>query len=447
MTKTVEITGINHAGEGVGRIDNTVVFVPHTAPGDIVEIEVVSKQKKYLRGQIVQVKEASKDRITPRCPHAHDCGGCQFQHISYEAQLHWKKIQVEEALRRIGHLEVDVADVLGMDDPTFYRGKAQYPLGGRPGEVVMGFFRRGTHDIVDLKHCMVQHPLIEKMAHAVRATIQDLGLPPYDEERHRGVFRHAVIRVSFSEQKLMLVLVTRTENIPLQDELITRLRSAVPELSSIAHNVNPKVTNVIFGDKTRILWGEPYIYEQIGSMRYAISPRSFFQVNPIQTKVLYDKVKELANLKGHETVLDLYCGTGTIGLYLADNLGHLVGVETIADAVADAKYNAQINDVTSAEFLTGKAEGVVPQLVKKTGSIDLAILDPPRKGCDPVVLESLVGAGIPKIVYVSCNPATLARDMAYLVEHGYIPGQVQPVDMFPWTSHVECVALMSRVKD
>ena len=442
----VEITGLNHAGEGVGRIDNAVVFVPQTVPGDIAEVEIVTQKKNFLRGKLVSLERPSPDRIDAPCPHADACGGCQFQYMDYQAQLEWKKVQVEEAMRRIGGLEVEVAPVLGMTAPINYRGKAQLPLGGSPGQVVMGFFRPGTHDIVDMKECMVQHPLMVKLALSVRQIIEDLGLPPYDEVRHRGVFRHAVIRASFSEEKLMLVLVTRTESIPLQDEIVTRLREAVPELVSIAHNVNPKVTNVIFGPTTRIIWGERYIYEQIGDLRYAISPRSFFQVNPLQTRVLYDKVQELAGLKGTETVLDLYCGTGTIGLYLARNAKQVIGVETIADAVADAQYNAELNNVSSAQFIQGAAEDVLPQLVQRLGNIDVAVVDPPRKGCDEVVLDLLAEADVKRIVYVSCNPATLARDLAYLRERGYTAGTLQPVDMFPWTSHVECVTLMSKVE-
>lgn len=445
MKAVVEITGLNHAGDGVGRMDGAAVFVPHTIPGDVVEVEIVHQRKNYLLGEMRQLHQASPQRMDPPCPHAPECGGCQLQHMRYQAQLEWKRVQVEDAVRRIGGLAVEVLPVKGMASPVHYRNRAQLPLGGRPGHVTMGFFRRGTHEIVDMQECMVQHPLMVKLAWAVRDIIAELGLPPYDEVRHRGVFRHAVIRASFSERKLMLVLVTRTENIPLQDEIVARLREAVPELVSIAHNINPKVTNVIYGDRTRIIWGEPYIYEQIGDLRCAISPRSFFQVNSQQTKVLYDEVRRLASLTGRETVLDVYCGTGTIGLYLAKEAKQVVGVEVIADAVKDARYNAELNGICAAEFIEGKAEEVVPGLVRRLGTVHVAVVDPPRKGCEQAVLDALAEAGVPKIVYVSCNPATLARDLAYLAERGYLAGEVQPVDMFPWTSHVECVTLMSRV--
>jgi 23S rRNA (uracil1939-C5)-methyltransferase len=440
----VEITGLSHGGEGVGRIDSTAVFVPHAIPGDVGEVEIVHRRKNYFLGRLVNLKQSSPERIDPPCPHAPACGGCQLQHMSYAGQVSWKRLQVEEALRRIGGLEVEVAPVLRMSAPIHYRSRAQLPLGGSPGQVTMGFFRRGTHEIVDMQECMVQHPLMVKLAQAVRRTIADLRLPPYDEVRHRGIFRHAVIKASFSDETLMLVLVTRTESIPLQEEIVERLRREVPELVSIAHNINPTVTNVVYGERTKVIWGETYIYEQIGGMRYAISPRSFFQVNPQQTKALYDEVRRLANLSGGELVLDLYCGTGTIGLYLAKRAGRIVGVETIPDAVSDAKYNAAINRVSSAEFIQGQAEAVVPDLVRRMGEIDVAIVDPPRKGCEEAVLKALAQADVGRIIYVSCNPATLARDLAYLRERGYTPGRVQPVDMFPWTSHVESVVLLSR---
>jgi len=445
MTR-VEISDLNHSGDGVGRIGGTVVFVPGTIPGDIADVEVTYSRKDYCLGRVVNLVQASADRVDPDCPHAPACGGCQLQHMRYSAQLRWKQKQVEEALRRIGGQAVEVAPVLGMIEPVHYRSRAQLPLGGSPGHVTMGFYRRGTHEIVDMQECMVQHPLMVKLAHAVRDIIGGLGLPPYDEKRHRGVFRHAVIKASFSAGRLMLVLVTRTENIPLQDEIVEALHQAVPELVSIAHNVNPQVTNVIFGERTRIIWGEPYIYEEIGEMRYAISPRSFFQVNPQQTKVLYDLVRTFAGLSGTEAVLDVYCGTGTIGLYLARDARRVVGVEAVPEAVADARYNAEINGIASAEFIQGQAEMVVPGLVQRLGPLAAAVVDPPRRGCEPAVLDALADAGVPKIIYVSCNPATLARDLAHLSQRGYVPGRVQPVDMFPWTSHVECVVLMSRVE-
>ena len=440
---SVRIDGLSHGAEGVGRINEKVVFVPEAIPGDTAQVQLVHVKDRFAHAVLEDIIDPSPDRIIPSCPHAQECGGCQLQHMSYDAQLQWKRQQVQDAVERIGHLKVPVLPTKGMDTPFGYRNKAQFPLGRDGGQVVMGFFRRGTHNIVDLTQCEVQHPLITRLALQVKETVERLGIEPYDEIAHTGVLRHAVIRVSFSENKLMLVLVTKTKEIPHLDSLIQELVETVPELVSVAQNINPKVTNVIFGPETHLLWGETHLMERIGRMVYAISPRSFFQVNSTQTKVLYDLVKEYADLQGHETVLDLYCGTGTIGLYLAQEAKQIIGVETIQDAVHDAKRNAALNGIDNGRFIHGKAEEVVPKLVQDLGKIDCVILDPPRKGCEQVVLDTLAEAKVRQVVYVSCNPATLARDLAHLAAREYKVGSVQPVDLFPWTRHVECVVMMS----
>lgn len=442
----VEITGLSHEAAGVGRVQDRVVFIPETMLGDRVKVRLVHLKERLGYGELVEILEASEDRRRQSCPHAVQCGGCQLQHMDYGAQLRWKRQQVADAMERIGKLDVDVLPALGMVKPYHYRNKAQLPLGEQQGNVVMGFFQKGSHDIVDLKTCEIQHPLITKLALAVKQVVQDLAIQPYDEIRHRGVLRHAVIRVSFSEQKLMLILVTKTADLPAQDELIARLARDVPELASVAHNVNAGVTNVILGKETKVIWGERYLMDSIGHLRYAISPGSFFQINPNQTKVLYDLVRDRMELKGTETILDLYCGAGTIGLYLASQAKQVIGIETFAGAVEDARYNATLNGIRGAEFHVGKAEDILPKVMKTHKSIDGAIVDPPRKGCERSLLETLVTAKVPRICYVSCNPSTLARDLAYLAEKGYLVGEVQPVDMFPWTRHVETCVLLSHKK-
>lgn len=440
----VEITGLSHEAAGVGRVQDRVVFIPETIPGDRVKARLVHLKERLGYGELVEIWDPSRDRRQQSCPHATRCGGCQLQHMDYVAQLRWKRQQVADAMERIGKLDVDVLPTLGMKQPYHYRNKAQLPLGKQQGRLVMGFFQKGSHDIVDLETCEIQHPLITKLALAVKRRVQDLAIEPYDEISHNGVLRHAVIRVSFAEEKLMLILVTRTSGLPVQDELVARLREDVPELVSVAHSVNSRITNVILGRETKVIWGENYLMDSIGHLNYAISPGSFFQVNPIQTRVLYDLVREGMQLTGRETVLDLYCGAGTIGLYLASKAKEIIGVETFAAAVEDARYNAKLNDIGKATFYAGKVEEVFPELSKKHRQIDGIILDPPRKGCDPSLLKTLVASQAPRICYVSCNPSTLARDLGYLAEHGYTIGPVQPVDMFPWTRHVECVVLMSR---
>ena len=443
---TMEVTGLTHEGAGVGRVEDRVVFVPEALPGDLIRLKLVHFKERLAYGELVEILHASPDRVQPWCPHAANCGGCQLQHLSYDAQLRWKQQQVQDALERIGKLNGEVLPTLGMEEPFQYRNKAQFPLGLASGEVIMGFFKKGTHEIVNLEECRIQHPLLTKLALALKDTVRKLGIEPYDEKQHLGVLRHGVIRVSFSQEKVMLILVTRTSDLPKQDELIAELTKTVPELVSLAHNVNSSVTNVIFGRETEVIWGQPNLIDSIGQVNYAISPGSFFQVNPLQTKVLYDLVRERLDLTGHETVLDLYCGAGTIGLYVASEAKQIIGVETFAPAIADAKCNAQLNGITNAEFLVGKAEEELPKLLKKQITIDGVILDPPRKGCDRSLLETLVRAQVPKIVYVSCNPSTLARDLSYLNQHGYDVGSVQPVDMFPWTRHVEAIVLMSKNK-
>jgi len=442
----VAITGLTHEGMGVGRIDNRVVFVPQAIPGDQVRLRLVHVKERLAYGELLRVVEPSPQRRAPSCPHALLCGGCQLQHMDYAAQLRWKRQQVVDALERLGGLEVEVLATLGMADPYHYRNKAQLPLGRQGGQLVMGFFQRGSHDIVDLHTCEIQHPLITKLALAVKRAAGELGIEPYDEVRHSGVLRHAVIRVSFAQGKLMLILVTRTRELPHSAELLARLTREIPELVSVVHNINPRVTNVILGRETQVLWGEEHLLDAVGHLRYAISPLSFFQVNPVQTRVLYDLVRQNLRLTGAETVLDLYCGAGTIGLYVAAQAGQVIGVESVSAAVEDARRNAELNGIANAEFHVGRAEEELPKLIQKHTAIDAAIVDPPRKGCDAAVLRALSAAGVPRLVYVSCNPSTLARDLSQLAGLGYRLGPVQPVDMFPWTRHVECVVLMSKVE-
>lgn len=440
----VEITGLSHEGSGVGRVEGRVVFVPDTMPGDVACVRLVDVKKRLAHGELKEILEASADRKEASCPHAKLCGGCQLQTMDYAAQLRLKRQQVKDALERIGKLDVNVLPTLGMENPYHYRNKAQIPFGKQENKLVMGFYQKGSHEIVDLETCEIQHPLLVKLALELKKLVTKLGIEPYDRQTEQGVLRHTVIRVSFSEQKLMLILVTRTSDFGQKKELIKELRQAVPELVSVVQNINPSVGNMILGRETKLLWGEDYLQDRIGELNYAISPGSFFQVNPKQTKVLYDLVKEGLSLTGRETILDLYCGAGTIGLYLASEARQVIGVESFATAVADARYNAERNGIKNATFHVGKAERLVPNLMQKEDDIEAVIVDPPRQGCDPALLETLVTSKVPKIVYVSCNPATLARDLSYLATNGYEIGEVQPVDMFPWTSHVETVTLLVR---
>lgn len=438
------VDGLTHNGEGVGRIRGMAIFIPDAIPGDEVEVKLISIKKSYARGLVTKTLKRSPKRIAPQCPHALECGGCQLQHMSYDAQLYWKQRQVQDSLQRLGQLEVAVQPIIGMEYPFSYRNKAQFPLGNEQDGVAMGFYRRGTHDLVDLDECGIQHPLLVKLALATKELVTKYEIPPYDEVKHTGLLRHLVGRVSFSRSQLMAVLVTRKEPIPKLEQFLEELTTKVPELVSVAVNVNPRVTNAIFGQETKVVWGDSYLIDSIGDIQYAISPRSFYQVNPKQTKVLYDLVKQHARLSGNETIWDLYCGIGTIGLYLASEANKVYGVETIGEAVADARYNAALNNIKHAHFIHGKAEEVVPTWSKKGEQVDLIVVDPPRKGCEEQVIDTIKQARPKRVIYVSCNPPTLARDLALLVEAPYHIKLVQPVDMFPQTSHVECVVLLER---
>lgn len=442
----IEITDLTHDGEGIGRVDDFAVFVPEALPGDVVLGRVISTKKTYARALIEKILTESEQRIKPFCPQAESCGGCQLAYMGYEYQLAWKQKRVQDAIRRIGRIEAEVLPIIGMDNPEGYRNKSQFPVGLQDNRLVMGFYQKRSHNIVDTDYCRIQHPLINKAAKVVKQALIDLNIEPYNEQNHTGVVRHAVIRTSFSRKTLMVIFVTRTNEFPHQGELVAELTKKLPELTSIYQNVNPKVTNVIFGYESRLLWGEAYLLDQIGDLEFAISPRSFFQVNPHQTKVLYDLAKETAGLTGKETVWDLYCGIGTIGLYLASDAEKVIGVETVPEAVEDARFNADLNGIRHAEFYTGKAEDLAPKLLDQGLKPDVVIVDPPRRGCDPSLLETIQKVQVPKVVYVSCNPSTLARDLGILVEAGYRVESVQPVDMFPDTSHVECVTLMSKVE-
>ena len=439
----LRIADLNHDGEGVGRaLDGRVFFVPGALPGDVVRARVAEIKKRHGAAELVDVLEPSAGRVAAPCPVAASCGGCAVQHFAYEHQLAWKEQRVRDALRRIGGLEARVLPILGMEHPFRYRNKAQYPLQISPsGEVIAGFYKKGSHELVPSDDCLIQHPLIPKAVRAARRLVQELGIPVYDESAHAGIARHVVVRASFSTGELLVTLVTASSDFPWREAWVKGLLAAVPGLAGVAQNVNLAQTNAIMGEKTRILWGRPYIVERLEELSFEISPASFFQVNTAQALELYRAVRRLAALTGAESVWDVYCGTGSIGLFLSPRIASLRGVDVAPSAIRDAKRNAALNGVSDrAHFEVGKAEDVLPKWVAEGGRADVCLLDPPRKGCDPVTLESVCQARPERIIYVSCNPATLARDLAFLTARGYRLGEVQPVDMFPHTPHVEAVA-------
>lgn len=439
----VEFEDLTHDGAGVAKVDGYPIFVQGGLPGEKAKIKVIKVNKGYGVGRLIQLMERSYFRIDIPKEERHKYGGCQLQHISYEGQLKFKEKQVRQVLTRIGKLEdVIVHPILGMNHPWQYRNKAQVPVGEQDGKLISGFFKPRSHEIVDTDESLIQIPDVDKAIQVVKEICRELGVKAYNEETHKGDLRHIMARYGKQTGELMVVLITRTADLPYQKKLVEEIVSRLPKVKSIIHNVNSKRTNVIMGDKTKVLWGNEVIYDYIGHVRFAISALSFYQVNPDQTKVLYDKALEYAGLNGDEIVIDAYCGIGTISLFLAQKAKKVYGVEIVPQAIEDAKRNAELNEITNAEFAVGKAEDVIPNWYKQGIIADVLVVDPPRKGCDEELLQTIVEMKPKKIVYVSCNPATLARDLRILEDGGYHTLEVQPVDMFPQTTHVESVAVL-----
>ncbi len=561
---TLDIIGMNHDGEGVGRADGYTLFVPGALPGEKISARVLKTKKQYGYAKMQTLLETSPARVEAPCEIFDRCGGCQIQHMDYAAQLEWKRQQVVNSLERIGKLNVrpfedataaaapgtkasaetaeagaqaagpgetdresrsdaaeyeaavqtgdapgetavafgggegyensgaepDVGEAseasvqgsepvttakaaapdfngtqnsdragaaqaasdsgilvppaLGMSEPWRYRNKAQVPMGQEHGRLIGGFYARGSHRIVDMQTCIIQHEANDEMVEAVKEIGRELGISAYDEETGRGLLRHVVVKVAFATGEKMVVLVTNGDRLPEAERWIEGIRERVPGVRSICQNVNTRQTNVIFGDVTRVLWGEEVIHDYIGDVKFAISARSFYQVNPAQTEVLYGKTLEYAGLTGNETVIDAYCGIGTISLFLAQKAKKVYGVEIVKEAIEDARKNAELNGFANAEFEVGASEDVIPRWREQGVKPDVIVVDPPRKGCDPRLLETILEMKPERVVYVSCNPATLARDLRVLEDGGFKTVKVQPVDMFPQTVHVEAVALLER---
>lgn len=481
----IDIIGMNHDGEGVGRAEGYTLFVAGALPGEKARVKVLKTKKQYGYAKLLDVVEASPDRVAPPCPIYDKCGGCQLQHLSYDAQLACKRQHVVDALERIGKLRVAggapgegapgggsgdagaaagtaaaagvaaadasaagrvggdhavvVRPTLGMAEPWRYRNKAQVPVGVTDGALVGGFYARGSHRIIDTETCLIQHESNDAVVSRVKAIGRRLGITAYDEETGRGLLRHVVVKIGFRTGEMMLVLVTNGDQIPHEDEWIAAIRDELPSVVSICQNVNTRQTNVIFGDETRVLWGREVIYDYIGDVKFAISARSFYQVNPLQTEILYGKTVEYAGLTGQETVIDAYCGIGTISLFLAQHAKRVYGVEIVKEAIEDARVNAELNGMNHVTFEVGASEDVIPAWKERGIEADVIVVDPPRKGCDPRLLDTILEMKPERVVYVSCNPATLARDLRILEDGGYRTIEVTPVDMFPHTVHVEVV--------
>ena len=442
----VEFVDLTHEGQGVAKLDGFPIFVPGGLPGESAQIKILNVKKNYGYGKLIEIREKSPYRVEIPKEDMHKYGGCQLHHMSYEGQLQFKQNLVEQTLTRIGKLQdVNIHPIIGMEQPFHYRNKAQVPVGERNGRLITGFYKPRTHEIIDTDESVIHMEAINDAIKIVKEICSELGVAAYNEEAHTGVLRHIMARFGRKTDELMIVLITRTEKLPHREEIVGKIVAALPNVKSIVHNVNPKRTNVILGEKTQVLWGQDVIYDYIGNVKFAISPRSFYQVNPVQTQVLYDKALAYAGLTGEEIVIDAYCGIGTISLFLAQQAKKVYGVEVVSDAINDAKKNADLNGITNVEFTVGEAETVIPNWAKEGIHADVIVVDPPRKGCDAALLKTIIEMKPKRVVYVSCNPATLARDLGILEADDYQTVEVQPVDMFPMTMHVECCALLKKI--
>ena len=436
----LEIFGLGSNGEGVGRIEDFTIFVENALPTEkiLAKIEVV--KKNYAVGKLIKILRESVDRTEPFCPIYFECGGCQLQHLNYSAQIKLKRQQVIDAVERIGKLRgVEILPTLGMKNPLRYRNKMQFPVGRKNSEIIIGCYEKNSHKIIDTDSCLIQREGNDKILRTIKTIANKFKISPYDEDRHKGILRHVMGRVGFNGE-LMAVLVTATKNLPDEKKIVRAIRSELPEISTIQQNIQTYKNNVILGRETKILFGRETIKDKIGGLEFNISARSFFQVNTEQAEILYKTALNFAELSGREIVIDAYCGTGTISLFLARKAYKVYGIEIVSSAIKDAKKNARENKIRNAEFIVGDAVKIIPKLCSEKIFADVVVVDPPRAGCEKKVLETFAAMNPAKIIYVSCNPATLARDLKILSELGYTTKKIQPVDMFPYSSHIESVA-------
>ncbi len=445
---TIEITSMSSDGSGVGNIDGFTVFVPMTAAGDIAEIIIVKILSRYAIGRLMTLTVSSPDRIEPFCPVFKRCGGCHLQHIRYSAQLEAKRDFIESAFRRIGGFDDFVCgDMIGMDEPYRYRNKCIFPIGqDGNGEPAAGFYARRSHDIIPVKDCCVCSETSSAIKDAVMEYIKENNVPVYNETAHTGLIRRVFIRTAAATGHIMTVISVNGENIPKRERLIKKLRAVSENIVSVYININKARNNSVLGEKNKLIYGTSEIEDLLCGLRFKISPHSFYQVNPFMTEKLYDRALEYAQITENDTVLDIYCGIGTISLAAAASAKRVIGIEIVEQAVTDARRNAENNGVTNAEFFAESADTAVPRLIQNGMRPDIVILDPPRKGSDEKTLSAILKAEPKRIVYVSCNVSTLARDAAFLAEQGYYPIKCTGADMFPHTCHVETVVLLSHQK-
>ena len=443
----VDIVDIGQGGVGIGKYEGFTVFVEGGLIQDKVKVRINKSKKNYAAGDIVEIIEKSPFRVDRICSDdLKDCGGCQIQELDYNKQLELKTNEVKQVISRIGKLEnVKIHETIGMQSPCRYRNKAQFPIQNINGSTAIGFYKKKSHDVIPTDMCVIQHDINDKIIKIIKTYIQAYNVSIYNETTHTGVLRHLVTKVGFTTNEVMVVLVANGTNLPHLNELASVLKENILGFKTLVLNVNKAKTNVILGKENKVIYGNGKINDYIGDLVFEISPLSFFQVNPVQTEVLYNKALEYAELKENDTVFDIYCGIGSISLFLAQKATKVYGIEIVEDAIKDAKINAKLNNLNNVEFYVGKAEEVVPKMYSEGKTANVVVVDPPRKGCDEKVLDTIVSMKPDRVVYVSCNPSTLARDLAYLDERGYKCVEIQPVDMFPHTMHVETVAKLRRI--
>ena len=443
----VDIIDYGMEGEGIAKIDNFTIFILNAMKGEKVKIVIVKVLSSYAYGKVIEILEKSPSRLESDCNTYKRCGGCNLRHIEYEETLNIKQEMVQNLINKsFENNVIKVNKTIGMGNPYHYRNKAQYPIGlNKQGEPVIGVFAERTHEIISINGCLIQQTVSEQIAYAIYKFVKENNISVYNEERTEGLLRHIVVKVGIRTGEIMCILVINGNKIPKEQELVEMLVKRF-NVKTIVKNINKKNTNVILGEQNIVIHGDGYIYDILGDYTFKISPMSFYQVNPIQTEKLYSAAIKGAGLTGKETIFDLYCGIGTIGICALNKANYLYGIETVPQAIEDAKENARINNIKNAEFIVGNVEDKLPKLIKeKNIKPDVVFIDPPRKGCDKIAIETLLKIGAKKIVYISCNPATLARDLVKLKEK-YEIKEVQPVDMFPFTSHVEVVSLLSIKK-
>lgn len=443
----VQIIDNGFGGEGIAKIEGQVVFVPNAIKGEKVKIKILKVTSKIAYSKIIEIIEKSEHRIDCDCFTYSKCGGCNLRHIDYEYTMQIKKESVQTTLKKALGRDIEVDEVIKMDNPYFYRNKLQYPVGlDENGQAVMGVFAERSHKIISTENCMIQNELIQKIANFIFDFVKNNGIEPYNEKDLSGVLRHIIIRIGVQTNEVMVTLVVNSFKIKNEAKLVQELINNFKEIKTIVKNKNNKNTNVILGKENQIIYGDGYITDILLGKKFKISAMSFYQVNPVQTEKLYSKAIEYANLTGNETVFDLYCGIGTIGICSSDKVKRLFGIETIPEAIEDSEENAKLNGIKNSEFFVGDVENKLPKFIEERKiHPDVVFLDPPRKGCDRTALETLMNIEPNRIVYVSCNPATLGRDLK-IIEEKYELKKLAICDMFPWTGHVECVALLNVEK-